>query len=345
MLCLTSGARPCGHEASGIRSHCPQLWPLTTDHQVTTLPCRHISHMSHMSHVSHIACHISNVTYHMSHITYHMSHMSHCRMCRISHVSYIKCDTKQVMMRSGHHYQVTLSAVVVTEYCCSATFKTHFTLLYVTCHKSQICHKLNCHTVSHEVTYCLHLWRQNNVALSHITFVTFHKCHMTHIVKCYRWPHSVMFLDTQVSLTPTHVSLLVRWSVSPFVCDIFLNLHCSWTFLCNSRLGWPPEDCQWQFATITWKVVTISKEIGTITKEVATISMPVLSLVYCQQSILYCLWSARRSNPWPKWVSAAHEMHSPTMWNTKLRLSWNLFGPPPGIEPGSLRLAAIHSNH
>ena len=34
-----------------------------------------------------------------------------------------------------------------------------------------------------------------------------------------------------------------------------------------------------------------------------------------------------RSNPWP---------------NAK---SWNLFGPPPGIEPGSFRLAAIHSNH
>ena len=48
-----------------------------------------------------------------------------------------------------------------------------------------------------------------------------------------------------------------------------------------------------------------------------------------------------RGMPW----RAAHEMHSPTMWNTKLKLSWNLFGPPPGIEPGSLRLAAIHSNH
>ena len=134
--------------------------------------------MSHMSH-----CHICQT------VTYvKLSHMSHCHICHISHVSYIKCDTKQVMMRSGHHYQVTLSAVVVTEYCCSATFKTHFTLLYVTCHKSQICHKLNCHTVSHEVTYCLHLWRQNNVALSNITFVTFHKCHMTHLchmLNCY----------------------------------------------------------------------------------------------------------------------------------------------------------------
>ena len=48
-----------------------------------------------------------------------------------------------------------------------------------------------------------------------------------------------------------------------------------------------------------------------------------------------------RGMPW----RAAHEMHSPTMWNTKLKLSWNLFGPPPGIEPGSFRLAAIHSNH
>ena len=39
------------------------------------------------------------------------------------------------------------------------------------------------------------------------------------------------------------------------------------------------------------------------------------------------------------------EMHSPTMLETKLELSWNLFGPPPGIEPGSPWLAANPSSH
>ena len=39
-----------------------------------------------------------------------------------------------------------------------------------------------------------------------------------------------VFLDTHVSLAPTHVCLSVRPSVRPLV--ILLNFHCPWTFLC-----------------------------------------------------------------------------------------------------------------
>ena len=44
-------------------------------------------------------------------------------------------------------------------------------------------------------------------------------------------------------------------------------------------------------------------------------------------------------------VSVAPEMHFPTIQNTKLTLSWNLFCPPLGIEPQSPRLVANHSSH
>ena len=42
-------------------------------------------------------------------------------------------------------------------------------------------------------------------------------------------------------------------------------------------------------------------------------------------------------------IRGFHEMHSPTILNTKLKLSRNLFGPPLCIKPGSLRLAATPS--
>ena len=76
------------------------------------------------------------------------------------------------------------------------------------------------------------------------------------------------FLDTQVSLAPTHVSKLVRWSVT---LSDFKSLV---ALLCNSRLWWPHSNAS-GVPTIPKEVDTITKEVNTLTKEVNTLTKEV----------------------------------------------------------------------
>ena len=80
-----------------------------------------------------------------------------------------------------------------------------------------------------------------------------------------------LFLDTQVSLAPTHVSWLVGWSVtlSDFQSLVALPLP-------PSLRRSPPSQ---EVATITKEVATITKEVDTITKEVDTITKEVFDQI------------------------------------------------------------------